>query len=113
MPNVNNFLSPYIENIEGGWKKTTEDCLMELPNLCDNFADHEKPIWLLGEGLVYYAHLFAGRRHSIFSIKNTGLHSAEKVHQLGWQMACQNQFADPLKLTPNYLRGPDAVPKKM
>lgn len=94
----------------GGWKKTTQDCLMDAPDFVRQFGGKE-PIWLLGEGLVYYAHLFAGENIHLLDKKYWPA-SAEKVHQLGWRMACQNQFANPLTLVPFYLRGPDAIPKQ-
>jgi tRNA threonylcarbamoyladenosine biosynthesis protein TsaB len=103
------FIATY-QNKNGHWAKTTEDCLMEAPEFVRRFGGKE-PVWLLGEGLVYYAHLFAGQGIN-FIDKEYWPAKAEKVHQLGWQMACENKFADPLKLTPHYLRGPDAVPKK-
>ena len=106
------FFVAVYDNIEGKWIKTTADCLMEAAEFVKRFANHEKPIWLSGEGLVYYAHLFDADAIKIMDKKYWPA-TAEKVHRLGWEMACQNQFADPLKLTPNYLRGPDAVPKKL
>jgi tRNA threonylcarbamoyladenosine biosynthesis protein TsaB len=103
------FVATY-QNDNGHWVKITEDCLMDAAEFVRNFGSGDEPIWLLGEGLVYYAHLFAGEGINIID-KEYWPAKAEKVHELGWQMACQNQFADPLKLTPHYLRGPDAVPK--
>ncbi len=92
------------------WVKTTEDCLMEAAEFVRRFGTGE-PIWLLGEGLVYYAHLFTGEGIRLID-KGYWTARAEKVCELGWQMACQNKFADPLRLVPFYLRGPDAVPKQ-
>ena len=91
-----------------GVTKITEDCLMNAPEFVRRFGD--EPIWLLGEGLVHYAHLFSGKNSTIID-KDYWPAKAEKVHQLGWQMACQNRFADPLTLVPFYLRGHEAVPK--
>jgi len=102
------FIAVY-QHTKGGWKKTTQDCLIDAGDFVRQFCGQE-PIWLLGEGLVYYAHLFAGENIHLLDKKYWPA-AAEKVHQLGWQMACQNQFADPLTLVPFYLRGPDAIPK--
>jgi tRNA threonylcarbamoyladenosine biosynthesis protein TsaB len=104
------FIAVY-QHIKGGWEKTTQDCLIDAPDFARQFEGKE-PIWLLGEGLVYYAHLFASENIRLLDKKYWPA-NAEKVHQLGWQMACQNQFADPLTLVPFYLRGPDAVPRKV
>lgn len=104
------FVATYT-HVKGGWQKETHDCLMAAPDFVRQFAGRE-PIWLLGEGLVYYAHLFTGENIHVLD-KEYWPASAEKVHRLGWRSACQNHFADPLTLAPFYLRGPDAVPKKL
>jgi tRNA threonylcarbamoyladenosine biosynthesis protein TsaB len=103
------FFVAVYQHTKGRWEKTTTDCLMAAPDFVRQFGRSE-PIWLLGEGLVYYSHLFAGENIHMLDKKYWPA-KAEKVHQLGWQMACQNQFADPLTLVPFYLRGPDAIPK--
>lgn len=103
------FVATY-KHTKGGWQKDTQDCLMAAPDFVRQFGKGD-PIWLLGEGLVYYANLFVGENIHILD-KDYWPAKAEKVHQLGWQSACQNRFADPLSLVPFYLRGPDAVPKK-
>ena len=95
---------------DGIWKKTLPDSLMSIPEFHSRFASHRKPIWLLGDGLVYYKDKF----------DTDGVHfldeqfwspQANKVHWLGWQKALQGQFTDPLALTPNYLRNPDVTLK--
>ncbi|MDO8302631.1 MAG: tRNA (adenosine(37)-N6)-threonylcarbamoyltransferase complex dimerization subunit type 1 TsaB [Sedimentisphaerales bacterium] len=103
------FFVAVYQHEKHGWTKTTADCLMDAPEFVRRFGGSE-PIWLLGEGLVYYAHLFAGEGIN-FIDKDYWAAKAEKVHQLGWQLACQNRFADPLTLVPFYLRGHEAVPK--
>jgi tRNA threonylcarbamoyladenosine biosynthesis protein TsaB len=105
------FFTAVYRNDSGIWVKTTEDCLMDAAGFVLKFGRSDEPIWLLGEGLVYYSHLFKGEGIN-FIDEEYWPARAEKVHQLGWQMACQNQFADPLKLVPHYLRGPDAVCKQ-
>ena len=104
------FVAAY-RHVKGGWEKTTQDCLVDAPDFVRQFGG-QKPIWLLGEGLVYYAHLFAGENIHILDKKYWPA-NAEKVHIIGWQMACRNQFADPLTLVPFYLRGPDAIAKSV
>jgi len=95
----------------GIWKKILPDSLMTAPQFLDRFACKEKPIWLLGEGLVYYKDKF----------KADGIHflderywtpRAEKVHLLSWQKAQAGQFADPLTLQPTYLRRPEVKVKR-
>ncbi len=88
------------------WEKVIPDALMTASQFLDKFARREKPIWLLGEGLIYYKDKFKadGIR---FLDEATWYPKAEKVHLLGWEKAQIAEFADPLTLQPNYLRTPD------
>jgi tRNA threonylcarbamoyladenosine biosynthesis protein TsaB len=92
---------------DGIWKKVLPDSLMTTSQFLARFACREKPIWLLGDGLVYYKDKFGIR----FLDEKYWSPRACKVHLLGWQMALKEQFADPLTLTPNYLRKPDVTVK--
>jgi tRNA threonylcarbamoyladenosine biosynthesis protein TsaB len=87
------------------WKKTLEDCLMTAEEFLARFAD--KPIVLIGEGLVYYKDGFKSQNLKILD-ENYWTPSATNVHKLGWQKALRDEFADPVSLVPNYIRGPDA-----
>jgi len=89
-----------------GWKKFFPDSLMTASQFLDQFAQSEKPIWLLGDGLLYYKDKFKadGTR---FLDQNYWSPRASKVHRLAWKKALTNQFADPLTLTPNYLLRPE------
>jgi tRNA threonylcarbamoyladenosine biosynthesis protein TsaB len=102
------FVAAY-RHAKTGWTKTDADCLMAPADFVRQFDT--EPIWLLGEGLVYYSHLFVGENILILG-KEYWPAKAEKVHELGWRLAGQDQFADPLKLIPLYLRGHEAVPKQ-
>ena len=101
------------------WKKILPDCLMTADEFLDRFAGCGRPIALTGEGLVYYKDKFNGpacpeRSRGAVRILDEKFWnpSAASVHRLGWPKAPQGQFADPLTLTPNYLRGPDAKVKQ-
>jgi len=88
------------------WKKILPDCLMTPSQFHDRFASQDKPIWLLGDGLLYYKDKFqAGGVH--FFHEKYWSPCAGKVLLLGRQMALKGQFADALTLAPNYLRNPD------
>jgi tRNA threonylcarbamoyladenosine biosynthesis protein TsaB len=92
------------------WRKIFPDSLMTASQFLDRFADKTKPVWLLGEGLVYYPDTF--RAEGIqFLEESCWTPRAEKVHLLGWKMACAGQFADPVTLQPKYLRKPEAKEK--
>lgn len=94
----------------GAWKKILPDSLLTANEFLDEFACKERPIWLLGEGLVYYKNKFkaAGTDFLDESYWNP---RASKIHLLGWEMALAGQFADPLVLKPTYLRRPEAEEK--
>jgi len=93
------------------WKKILPDSLITAPQFLEQFACKEKPIWLLGEGLVYYRDKFKadGIR---FLDERYWTPRAEKVHLLGWKLAVQEKFANPLTLQPTYLRKPDVKAKR-
>ncbi|HUT47240.1 MAG TPA: tRNA (adenosine(37)-N6)-threonylcarbamoyltransferase complex dimerization subunit type 1 TsaB [Sedimentisphaerales bacterium] len=92
------------------WKKVLPDCLMTISQFLDRFACEAKPIWLLGDGLLYYKDKFqAGGVH--FFDEKYWSPRAGKVHLLGRQMALKEQFTEAVKLSPNYLRKPDVTVK--
>jgi tRNA A37 threonylcarbamoyladenosine modification protein TsaB len=76
----------------------------------NRFAD--RPIALIGEGLVFYKDKFNNPAVRILDEKYWNP-SASNVHRLGWQKAQRGEFADPLTLTPNYLRSPDVKVKQI
>jgi len=89
------------------WQKILPDCLMTAEEFLDRFAGCGRPIALIGEGLVYYRDKFSDPAVRFLDEKYWNPH-AEKVHELGWPMAQKTQFANPIVLTPKYLRQPDA-----
>ena len=93
------------------WKKVLPDSLMTTSQFLDRFACETKPIWLLGDGLLYYKDKFQADGVHFFDEKYWSPR-AGKVHLLGWQMALKKQFTDALTLTPNYLRKPDVTVKQ-
>jgi tRNA threonylcarbamoyladenosine biosynthesis protein TsaB len=103
------FIATY-ENEQEQWKKTTPDCLMTAEEFIKNFAGSSQPIWLLGEGLVFYKDKFKGDGIRFLDEKYWNPR-AENVYKLGWQKALAGQFADPLTLQPTYLRRPDIKEK--
>jgi tRNA threonylcarbamoyladenosine biosynthesis protein TsaB len=92
------------------WKKVLPDSLMTISQFHDRFACEDKPIWLLGDGLLYYKEKFQADGVHFFDEKYWSP-GADKVLLLGRQMALKEQFADALTLTPNYLRKPDITIK--
>ena len=90
----------------GIWKKILPDSLMTASQFLEKFAAPDKPVWLLGVGLVHHKDKFKANGIR-FLDEQYWYPRAEKVHLLGWEMAQAGEFADPLTLTPLYLRKPD------
>ncbi len=105
------FYIALFERRHGRWRKFVNDCLMTSSQFVQRFAAGDKTISLLGEGLVYYADQFAGDRIELLD-ESCWYPRAENVYKLGTEKAKQGNFADPLTLTPHYLRGPQAVVKQ-
>jgi len=92
------------------WKKILPDSLMTPSQFLDKFACEDKPVWLLGDGLLYYKDKFKADGVHVFDEKYWSPR-AGNVFLLGWQMALKGQFTDAMTLTPNYLRKPDVTVK--
>lgn len=96
--------------IAGTWKKVIADCLMTASQFVGQFAGKDKPIWLLGEGLLFYKDKFQADGIG-FLDQQYWTPRAANVHALGWPKAQAGLFTDPLALQPKYMRQPDAKPK--
>jgi tRNA A37 threonylcarbamoyladenosine modification protein TsaB len=99
------FIAAY-QNEQGRWKKSMPDCLMTAGQFIENCGGKSRPVWLLGEGLVYHKDKFKADGIRFLNERYWNPR-AEKVYMLGWQKALAGQFADPLTLQPTYLRRPD------
>ena len=99
------FYIALFDRSHGRWHKSVDDCLMTSSQFVQQFAAGEKTISLLGEGLLYYADQFAGERITVLD-ESSWYPRAENVYKLGTEKAKQGDFADPLTLTPRYLRTP-------
>jgi tRNA threonylcarbamoyladenosine biosynthesis protein TsaB len=92
------------------WKKVLLDSLMTPSQFLERFARQDKPVRLLGDGLLYYKDKFQADGVHFFHEKYWSP-SAGKVLLLGRHLALKGQFTDALTLTPNYLRKPDVTIK--
>lgn len=104
------FIAVY-QNRQGQWEKCQQDCLMTSEQFLKQFANSKEPVWLLGEGLVYYKKEFEVQGTRFFDEKYW-YPSAGNVHRLGWQKVLAGEFADALELVPKYLRRPEVKEKK-
>jgi tRNA threonylcarbamoyladenosine biosynthesis protein TsaB len=105
------FIAVY-DKTQLGWEKIFPDSLLTADEFLERFAGCGKPIALIGEGLVYYKDKFNDPAVRVLDERYWNP-SAANVHRLGFSLAQKGQFADPLTLTPNYLRGPDVKVKKI
>jgi tRNA threonylcarbamoyladenosine biosynthesis protein TsaB len=92
------------------WRKVLPDSLITPSQFLERFACKDKPVWLLGDGLLYYKDRFEAGGVNFFHEKYWSPH-AGKVLLLGRYMASKGQFTDALSLVPNYLRKPDITIK--
>ena len=99
------FIASY-EYKDEQWEKTMGDCLMTAEEFIENCGDKSRPVWLLGEGLVFYKDKFKDEGIRFLDEKYWNPR-AENVYKLGWEKALAGQFADPVTLQPTYLRRPD------
>jgi len=106
----NSCLSALVAD-SGRWNKIVPDSLMTADEFLEKFACKEKPVWLLGDGLVYHKDRFKAEGVCFFD-EEFWSPRASNVHHLGWQLALANQFENALLLTPNYLLRPDIKIKK-
>jgi tRNA threonylcarbamoyl adenosine modification protein YeaZ len=98
------------KNSINSWNKICPGCLMTASEFIRRYSDPAKPVHLLGEGLVYYEDKFKAPGINIFE-EALWYPKAANVHRLGFQLAQQEIFADPVSLVPNYLRKPDVKTK--
>jgi len=92
------------------WRKVVSDRLMTAQELSAS-TSLEKPLGLLGDGLTYHRDKFDVEGVRILADKIWSPRAAN-VYRLGCQKARAGLFADPLTLTPFYLRGPQVTLKK-
>jgi tRNA threonylcarbamoyladenosine biosynthesis protein TsaB len=87
------------------WQKISPDSMITPEQFKEKFDD--EPIWLLGEGLLYYAKKFETDNIKILD-KKYWSPRASNIFRIGSQMAAENKFADPVSLVPFYIRRPEA-----
>lgn len=91
-------------------EKILPDCLMTPETFLQRSNGQDRPIFLLGEGLVYYKDRFQTGGIRIMNSKHWYPH-AHHLFRLGRIQAVAGRYADPISLIPNYLRGPDVIEK--
>ncbi|MHB0946734.1 MAG: tRNA (adenosine(37)-N6)-threonylcarbamoyltransferase complex dimerization subunit type 1 TsaB [Sedimentisphaerales bacterium] len=103
----NQFFIAVFEKQAGQWQKTLSDCMMTAEEFKSHFDNPKKPIWLLGEGLLYYANKFESDNIKILD-SSYWSPRAGNVFRVGAKMATERKFFDPVSLVPFYIRRPEA-----
>lgn len=98
------FAAAYQLKDNNKYCKIVDDCLITAQNFIEKCADSQ-PIWLMGEGLVYYKESFEAEGINFLEEKYWWP-KASNVYKLGFEKALKGEFADPLTLQPFYLRQP-------
>lgn len=98
------FIAAFARNNDG-WEKILPDCMMTAEQFKEKFDG--EPIWLLGEGLLYYTKKFQTDNIRILD-KKYWSPKASNIFKIGSQMAAEGKFSDPVGLVPFYLRKPEA-----
>ena len=101
------FFIAAFERRNGIWQKTLPDCLMKAEEFKEKFGSSDEPVWLLGEGLLYYAKKFETDNIKILD-KEYWSPRAGNVFRIGSHKASKEKFCDPVSLVPFYLRKPEA-----
>jgi tRNA threonylcarbamoyladenosine biosynthesis protein TsaB len=101
------FFVAVFERKNGIWQKILSDYMMTAQDFKMKFDKPDEPVWLLGEGLLYYAKKFQTVNIKILDEKFWSPR-ASNVFRVGTQMAAEGKFSDPVSLVPFYIRRPEA-----
>lgn len=107
----NQFYISIFERVEDDWVKIQMECLMTASEFVERFGASNNPLWLLGEGLLYYADQFRTDRIHIID-QNYWYPSAGSLYLIGRKLAQLGKFTDAEALKPFYLREPDVIEKQ-
>ena len=93
---------------DGEW---IEEEPAHVDSLDQMLARSPRPVHLLGEGIPYHQKFIPDDPQITVTPEQSWRARASVVARLGLQMAQRNKFADPFKLTPIYIRRPEAEEK--
>jgi tRNA threonylcarbamoyladenosine biosynthesis protein TsaB len=105
------FYISIFERVEDDWVKVQRECLMTASEFTERFGGSNKPLLLLGEGLLHYADQFRTEGINIID-EDYWYPSASSLYFIGRTLAQTGNFADAAALNPFYLREPEAVEKR-
>lgn len=90
------------------WRKIGTDRLIKASVFLDEYADPNRPVHLMGDGLLYHRDRFEAEGVHFVDPVHWGPR-AENVYVLGHQKAQAGRFDDPIALVPLYLRAPQVT----
>jgi tRNA A37 threonylcarbamoyladenosine modification protein TsaB len=93
------------------WNKIVDDTIMTPEQLLETLRSFHHPVYLLGDGLLYYQEAFKTEWTHIVDA-NLWSPRACNVYTLGHRKALLGQFTDPRTLTPRYLSPPHVTIQK-
>jgi tRNA threonylcarbamoyladenosine biosynthesis protein TsaB len=102
------FTSRFDRTPQGTWHQASGALLSDLPAMLDTSP---RPVHLLGEGIPYHRKFIADDTQIVVTPEDTWRARATIVAAIGSAMARAGDFADPMKLTPLYVRRPEAEEK--
>jgi tRNA threonylcarbamoyladenosine biosynthesis protein TsaB len=82
-----------------------------LSSLNEMIEESPRPVYLLGEGIRYHKKFIPSDPQVIVTSQERWQAQASAVAKLGIMLAADRNFADPFKLTPLYIRRPEAEEK--
>jgi tRNA threonylcarbamoyladenosine biosynthesis protein TsaB len=83
-----------------------------LDSLAAMIERSPKPVYLLGEGIPYHQKFIPAGDQVVATPEELWRARAAAVAKIGAQMAGRGEFADPYRLTPLYVRRPEAEEKR-
>ena len=86
--------------------KITDDSIISAGEFCQKASEQDDTVWLLGDGLLYYSQEFKNGNIDFLEEKYWSP-KASCVYKIGWEMAQNKKFNDPITLKPNYLFRPE------
>jgi tRNA threonylcarbamoyladenosine biosynthesis protein TsaB len=102
------FTARFDRAANGTWHQAASAALSDLPTM---LAASPRPVHLLGEGIPYHRKFIPDDATVILTPEASWRARAAVVAALGRAMASTHAFADPLTLTPLYIRRPEAEEK--
>lgn len=97
-----------FERVEGDWIEREG---AKLDNVVGMLGRAPRPVHLIGEGLPYHEKFVPKEEGVIVTDESLWRARASVVARLGVAMAKRNEFSDPFRLAPIYIRPPEAEEK--